>query len=398
MALVQVIMVGIFGFRLLLLLQYPLATCLIPYSAVEIDATGAQNVTPCFSVKAYNIHIVNESLTWMDAEYSCKQMGYTGLMSISWNWRQWLHVKHVLQYAGFHVNMSYWEGHFRPYFHVEDWYRVTGNGCEKSKISITDDGDQFNQCASVHWETYSQAQRHAGIARHCTDRLPYICYYNQDMAYFHLYISFVIGQNNFSEIRHMFDGNISIFDDCAQTCRDDYTCLSFTFNFSSSSCTMTQLLPGFGAITYEIEPGFGNVTHGVKTGCDVSTRSTPRRSPLVNGDTTLSDCGLSPIPLNYCPRVSTSESGGAINDTLMDQIVKELIANLSVKPDTTSSYVRKHTSAQDVRPSAAFFGSVGVIVLIVVISLPVLADSVTYYFKTKLHRCKKSNKKNKVNR
>ncbi|XP_060577182.1 uncharacterized protein LOC132734456 [Ruditapes philippinarum] len=393
MALSRINSIGLFCSQLLILL-YPFVLCNISYTTVEIDTLEPQNVTPCFSFNGYKILVLNESLSWTEAEYSCKKLGFKGLIFINQNWRQWVSVREVIQRAGFPENITFWTGHFRPYFHIKEWYRLKGNGCEQSHDSIVITGDikQFHQCAGVQWETYTQSQRH--VAKNCSEMLPYICYNNADPAYWSLYVNFATGQN-LSGAYLVLNDSINTFNDCMHTCTEHHACLSFTFNYNSSNCTMFNILSGFGMVTYEVEPGFENITHGVKTGCNISVSDTPGNISVTNVDPNLPNCGLSPIPSNYCQLFYTMESNSSFDGKVEDQIVNELISNLSVDIKSTSSYIRKHTSASDSRASATFFGTVGAIVLTVVISLPVIADSMTLYFYRKLQQNIKSKKKNR---
>lgn len=395
MAILTKIWICFIFFRIFLLNVFVLTA--IPHISVRINVTLAQNVTPCYDSHAYIIGIFNESLTWLEADYRCKQMGYHGLHMAIAGWQRWYHVRDVLQSVEFQENAYFWEGHFRPFFHIDEWYGVKlgkSLSCKEFGLGIISGRvDPFHQCAAVYWETFSTKQ--SLVSRSCSDIFPYICYQSNGLTYFHTYDGFVMSRNDLSSIRFIFNDSITTFNDCEQDCRDRVGCISFTFNYTSPNCTRTNIIYGNGPVTYEISPGFGNVTHGVKTGCNVTFSNTPNTFSISDIDPMLPDCGLSPIPGNYCQCASV-DINTPLNDTQLEQAVQEIIVNLTVRRESTSARHRKLTSATDYRPSATVFGTIGTLILVVVFSLPIISDILT--LKWKLHKRRKAmlHKENKT--
>ncbi|KAK3105741.1 hypothetical protein FSP39_004658, partial [Pinctada imbricata] len=70
--------------------------------------------------------------------------------------------------------------------------------------------------------------------------------------------------------------------------------------------------------------------------------------------------------------------------------IKELRESLEIDKKSVTSYQRTLTSANDVRASSAVIGSLGVIVLISVVSIIVILDTPLY--KYKVMKCEKRNK------
>lgn len=350
------------------------------FTEVIIKATVTLNVTPCYGIRAYMIDIVNESLARAEADYSCRETGYDGLLTTKIDRQTWYHIRAVLQNVNYAAsNVSFWEGRFRPFFHIFDWYGAGMFGDNAlctlyGKNEVSGTYLPSAQCAAVQWKTLSF--QHDLEARDCYDTLPYICVRYDGYAHFEVYRDYMMSPNNVLAIRFSFNETIVTYDGCAQYCRGRLRCIAFTFNHSSSNCTLTNLMHGNGPVTYEISPGWPNVTHGIKTGCSVIFNNTSRNISLAAVNHTLPVCGLSPIPSNYCQCECglTADANYTMNEVQLERIVDELILNLTVSERLISARRRKLTSATDERPSATFIGALGAVFLTTVFSLPVISD------------------------
>lgn len=63
----------------------------------------------------------------------------------------------------------------------------------------------------------------------------------------------------------------------------------------------------------------------------------------------------------------------------LDERLDELVKNTEISARNTSAYKRSLVCADDPRPSASYIGSVGVILLAVVVVFPFLADGINMY-------------------
>lgn len=364
------------------------------FKEVPMNSTGPVTVSPCYSGKAYDIEIFNESLTRAQADYSCKQRGFQFLHEANAGWNRWFHIRDILVDAGYHGNIAFWEGRFRPFFHVKEWYRESKVTCKLySKDLITENGDPFSQCSEVRWDSFTSPP--TLFARNCSGSLPFMCVRYDGTTYFNTYAGYMVSQGDNSTTsgtQSETNDTITAYDECAQLCLDTKSCTSFVFNHSRSSlnCVTTNVLYGYGPGSHEITPGHGNITLGVKTGCSVNFNDTPRIFSVNGIKDTLLDCGLSPIPANYC-QCGKTEQINPTNSAQLERKVNSLVFNLTIPKDATSLSNRKLTSAKDERASAKVFGSVGIIILTIVLALPVLSDVFTYGLD--FNFCGKSKKK-----
>ena len=70
---------------------------------------------------------------------------------------------------------------------------------------------------------------------------------------------------------------------------------------------------------------------------------------------------------NYCNAVN-------ITDEELNEIIEDLVRKLRVESNTTSSYRRTKTSAEDHRPEAKAIGAIGLFVTIAMLCIPILLD------------------------
>lgn len=66
--------------------------------------------------------------------------------------------------------------------------------------------------------------------------------------------------------------------------------------------------------------------------------------------------------------------GGNLTDEMLQEIIAELKSILTVDKTKTSSFIRKHTSAKDDRPSSQVIGAVGSVFIIFTLGSVVLSD------------------------
>lgn len=80
--------------------------------------------------------------------------------------------------------------------------------------------------------------------------------------------------------------------------------------------------------------------------------------------------------------------GNLTNDMLQEKLTK-LKSILTIDKTKTSSYIRKHTSAKDNRPSSQVIGAIGLVLIIITFGLIVLSDVVNFVQQFKSNHLKR---------
>jgi hypothetical protein len=79
-----------------------------------------------------------------------------------------------------------------------------------------------------------------------------------------------------------------------------------------------------------------------------------------------------------CSCACVKEYNHTMTQAELDVRLSEIVQNLTVPKKTTSRFIRSKISVQDKRPEVAYVGSLGIVLMSVVISLIVLPDLYTF--------------------
>lgn len=148
------------------------------------------------------------------------------------------------------------------------------------------------------------------------------------------------------------------------------TCLTLLSSTQNSSQT--------GTTTQNVQPA----TSATSSAGQTSTESDFPYSTTSTLDVCRYEC--------QCPpqNITTKE--------MLENRLEELKKILQIDETTTSSYIRKHTSVMDDRPSVQTMGSIGVIFLILIIGFIIASDLINFKHHAKMGKCKRSQKRKRA--
>lgn len=148
------------------------------------------------------------------------------------------------------------------------------------------------------------------------------------------------------------------------------TCLTLLSSTQNSSET--------GTTTQNVQPATSDTFSAGQT----STESDLSHSTTSSLDACRYECQCPP---QY---IATKE--------MLENRLEELKKILQIDETTTSSYIRKHISVMDDRPSVLTMGSIGVIVLILIIGFIIAIDLINFNKHAKMLKCKRCQKRKRT--
>ena len=111
-----------------------------------------------------------------------------------------------------------------------------------------------------------------------------------------------------------------------------------------------------------------NVTADIEYPCEVTETTTAGTTARTNHNTVVAGSGTSSSYCCACKKVTKTP------DEIQEEI-EEIKKELTLDAKSLSSYQRTKTSASDSRPSSSAIGAVAIIILTLVVSLIIFADS-----------------------
>ncbi|KAH3754051.1 hypothetical protein DPMN_188709 [Dreissena polymorpha] len=353
------------------------------------------NVTGCSVHGQYKLGIIlKQNLSRHEAEAACKENGYPlGIYTENIMWKKYNHILSALEDYGVSGPVTFWDGRFRPYFHVDAWYEKKSGQCR-----MFDGVDHIGQyhasemCALVQMDTRDFRNKKF-VASDCNEKYPYVCLKSNGRINVELYHGF-----DWQSAPAMLKRNEPVsFNnltwDCAEFCYDNSACVSYLVDTAYSRCHINTLIGAAGIVKHNLARKADTLIYGVLTGCNASVISGLQSNAAnVNG---LPECDLSPIPPNYCPcsEAPNSSYTQKLTESELTAQVNEIIDNLTVLKKSTVMYQSRLKSVYEGRTSSVSMGTVAIIIISTVFAIPMLSDMTKFY---KAYKTRKRNRSFKL--
>ncbi|KAH3787133.1 hypothetical protein DPMN_165253 [Dreissena polymorpha] len=339
------------------------------------------NVTGCALHGQYKLgNFLKQNLSRHEAEAACKANGYsTGIYTETITWKKYNHIQSILEDYDVSGPVTFWDGRFRPYFHVDAWYEKKSGQCR-----MFDGVDHIGQyhasemCALVQMDTRDFSNKKL-MASDCNEKYPYVCFKINFGINVELYQGFdwqsapdVLKRNEPVSFNNLTW-------DCAEFCYNNSACVSYLVDTAYKRCHINTIIGTAGIVKHNLVRKADTLIYGVLTGCNATVISGLQYNAAnVNG---LPTCDLSPIPPNYCPcgNATNSSYTQKFTESELTAQVNEIINNLTVLKKSTVLYQSRLKSVFEGRPSSVSMGTVAIIILCIVFAIPLLSDITKFY-------------------
>ena len=356
------------------------------------DHSAEINVTAWSKETKVHYRIIDVDVTWSQAVDICESLKYGSLSSGIPGWVTRTNVRNYLEGINYkNLNYTFWMRGFRPYVHVQKWYSST-KSCKEIQYINSIENNNEGRCVAIK-RNESEFHKETLFVDNCKLRKPFVCtnfFGCIDLLAYNGYDVFETPTG--ATERYLF--NVTL-DYCKTKCINDSTCNSFSYVNLSESCTYFKRNSGYGVLNYTIyKSNNSDVTHYVKTGSIMEYISNVTHIPIPTDTQDLPNCGIDEIPPSYCPCQADPENDIA----KIEDIVSEIIHNLTIDKKETSAYKRKVSSSTDERNVSKAFGAFGLIIIIGTLSLFVMSDVSSHVSrmtgKTKKKKIKKYDQQN----
>ena len=347
------------------------------------------------------LEIVHEPSTWFEAFYKCPERGWTRLMNLMPGSKILRGMTQILREGNTYstANASFWLGFFRPYLNLDSWFRT-------SKISSNPTCDEYttayvvdksigssDQCVYISYQDFYNAG--ILVSSNCSTKLPYFCFEHvANEEEFQIYNGFDV--LTIPGLLNAVNVSDTDFEYCSNNCSNNYLCASFSYYNDSRSCISFDLDPFYNHLMYNLSRVTYNVTHVVKDSNRFNLTFTTVNLSIPEEDLAFPAC----IPSGYCPAENKTNmlTTTPVNYLHLENVLSEIIKNLTIDPDTTSKNKQRYQCASDERTSSRTFGAVAVLIITCVYIIPVVLDSLTYldYRSRKQVKLKKRHIRTKV--
>lgn len=343
------------------------------------------NITVCGSNTVYSVGVFYENLTWFQAQEACIVNGYDHLDAAETYRPRRTHLRQILETSTNMNTQTFWMDWYRPDFHYADWFTTTCKERDPDLLSVQPKDDEL--CSVVYFnKSESDFQtRIIALPANCHNRHFYTCHKNHGEPTFYVYENFNV--KTVPIFRYFEVKSVQSLDQCIQLCVDKFLCPFVVFNRTTPSCSYFTPLSGYSAANVTIVAVNSNVTFAAKTDCVYHHFNSSGLNTSVINDTFTTE-------LNRCEKVTSTTRLTTTNLTTLSTLTPsvcscneskitkeefdEMVARLTVSKSLTSSYRRSKVSAEDHRTEAKVVGALGVIVLVIIFSLPVLSDMLTF--------------------
>ena len=336
------------------------------------DNVTKMNVQVCTGTSVNIVTIVDKDLTWFEATALCKAMNFGSLDIAPQGWPRRNQVRSLLEgidYKG--LDYSFWTGIFRSFDQNTNWF-FNRKQCKPFPGHVNVDSLKNGLCVAIERNESSLPYKESMFVDDCKNKRPLVCINYAGPVPLLSYSGFEFPEDLItSSMRPLMLYNVTT-DHCIGKCLQKSDCSSFTFNHDERKCTILGMIFANDRQyheTYSIIKSSKNVTHYAKTGCQL-TFTTANLSSAATIDTVIPDCEKDETNSD-CP-CAIEES--TLTESEIVEVVNELVVNLTVDPKNTAARRRKLSCAEDSRYESKAVGSVGVIVITVILSLPVIAD------------------------
>jgi hypothetical protein len=177
-----------------------------------------------------------------------------------------------------------------------------------------------------------------------------------------------------------------------ETCLPDATAsLAQTTGLDSttfSSSTTTDLLSTTTSVSDTTTTSDSDLTTASTILTDIPN-TTEDPATTINTQYTIISNTISESTIACTFRCKCGFGGRNLTNEMLQEILAKLKSILTVDKTKTSSYIRKHTSAKDNRPSSQVIGAVGLVFIIITFGLIVLSDVVNFIQQFKSNHLKR---------
>jgi competence protein ComGC len=329
---------------------------------------------------------IDIDVTWSQALDICETMKYGQLSNALPGWVKQIDVRNYLEGMNYrNINYTMWMRAFRPHLHVRKWYSET-TPCVESPYVKNIDNYYDGQCAAIR-RNESEFFKETVVVQNCNQHNPFVCIQHLGCIELLAFAGFDATETpTGAKLSYLYNMSSEI---CQIKCTNDTHCNSFTYSNTSGSCKFISRQYGYGALNYTIyENKTSDITHYVKTGSVIEYIDNATDISIPNVSADLPDCGIDDLPPGYCSceniKKNTTEK--------MDDIVTEIVQNLTIDKKETSAYKRKVSSSTDKRGVSKAFGILGLLLITGILSLFVIADVAN--FTNKSSRKAKKKKRN----
>ena len=353
----------------------------IHYNVMFVNETrnGALNVTAYSGRTDVNLGIYPyQVLNRFQAERFCADRDYQRPLAYHLRWGRWELVRNSLKEHGVTQNISFYDGRFRPYFFEKTWFKDFTCNILRDSSEIMNMRNLHDQCAMVTFLNTNQDNSKIVIQEtDCNTKLSVVCEnVTTNEPFIDIYQNFEVSENdNNTVIEIVRTTTVAGFQECVQVCYNDTRCVSLSFNAHTYDCVMYTPVNGTTRntnVSYEIMNTTESINHCVKSRrnlAEVFNDSVDNYNAGI--PSTLPTCGVSPVPPGYC---KCNETAANTTRAELEQIIADIVENLTISKDTTSKNRMKYISKYERRPYSVSAGVMAIVVIVVIMSLPVISD------------------------